>query len=79
MELVPGGSLQTGTPQEGRELATKMARLTIKNTQPDSTVRDRIRPAYADNAATLLQVAQVVAIEFATIAAANNYWRHTQG
>lgn len=77
MELIPGGSLQTSSPQEGRELAVKMARLSIKNTQPDDAVRERLRDSYANDAASLIRVAQVVATEFATIAAANDYWRHT--
>ncbi|GEL25882.1 hypothetical protein PSU4_48360 [Pseudonocardia sulfidoxydans NBRC 16205] len=39
---------------------------------------DRLRAVYADDAATLLQVAHIVAAEFATIAAANDHWRHTE-
>ena len=35
VELIPGGSLKTATPEEGRALAIKMARLIIKATQPD--------------------------------------------
>ncbi|ODT98773.1 MAG: hypothetical protein ABS81_27095 [Pseudonocardia sp. SCN 72-86] len=76
MELIPGGSLKTATPQEGRELAFKMARLVIKSTQPDADTRKRLRNVYAEDAGMLLQVAGVVATEFATIAAANNYWRN---
>ena len=52
-----------------------MARLIIKVTQPDAAVRDKLRPVYAEDAAMLIAVGQVVATEFATIAAANNYWR----
>ncbi len=73
--LVPGNSLITASPEEGRQLAIKMARLVIKATQPDAEVRDSLRDVYARDAATLVQVGQVVATEFATIAAANNYWR----
>ena len=73
--LVPGNSLITASPEEGRQLAIKMARLVIKATQPDAEVRDSLRDVYAQDAATLVQVGQVVATEFATIAAANNYWR----
>ena len=73
--LIPGNSLITNTPEEGRELAIKMARLIIKVTQPDAEVRERLRPIYAEDAAMLLAVGQVVATEFATIAAANNYWK----
>ena len=74
MELVPGNTLLTATPEEGRALAMKMARLVIKSTQPDGDVRTRLRPEYAEDADSLLAVAQCVATEFATIAAANNYW-----
>ncbi|QKV96979.1 hypothetical protein HUT19_39165 [Streptomyces sp. NA02950] len=75
MELVPGNTLITATPEEGRALAVKLARTTVKATQPDADVRQRLRPEYAQDAAGLISVAQVVALEFATIAAANGYWR----
>jgi hypothetical protein len=75
VELVPGNSLITATPEEGRALAMKMARLVIKSTQPEDDVRKSLRPVYAENADSLLAVAQCVATEFATIAAANGYWR----
>lgn len=75
VKMIPGNTLITNTPEEGRQLAVKMARLVIKVTQPDPTVRERLRPEYAENAAMLISIGQVVATEFATIAAANNYWR----
>lgn len=74
-ELIPGNSLITSSPEEGRHLAIKMARLIIKITQPDPEVRGKLRPVYAEDAALLLAIGQTVAMEFATIAAANNYWR----
>lgn len=73
--LVPGNSLVTATPEEGRQLAIKMARLIIKATQPNETVREKLRDVYANDASMLLQVGHIVALEFATIAAANRYWR----
>ncbi len=75
MSLIPADSLITETPDQGRELAIKIARLVIKATQPDDAVRARLRDVYANDAGMLLQVGQIVATEFATIAAANNYWR----
>ncbi len=75
MELVPGNTLITATPQEGRELAVAMARKTIGAIQPDVEVRKTLRPGYASNAEELTMAAHVVAVEFATIAAANEYWR----
>ena len=74
VELVPGGSLITRTPEEGRQLAVHMARLVIKFTQPDAAIREALRPGYASNAAELIAITHTVALEFATIAA-NNYWR----
>lgn len=74
-QLIPNNSLITQTPEEGRQLAVKMARLIIKFTQPDAEVREKLRPDYANDASMLIAIGQVVATEFATIAAANNYWR----
>jgi hypothetical protein len=75
LQLVPGNSLITATPEEGRQLAIKLSRLIIKATQPDAAVREKLRPIYAEDAAMLIAIGQTVATEFATIAAANNYWR----
>jgi glycerate-2-kinase len=75
VQLGPGKSLLTKTPEEGRQLAVKMARLIIKVTQPDAAVREKLRPIYAEDPAMLIAIGQTVAQEFATIAAANNYWR----
>ena len=75
IQLVPGNSLITSTPEEGRLLAVKMSRLVIKATQPDGAVRERLRSVYAGDAAMLIAIGQTVATEFATIAAANNYWK----
>lgn len=74
-DLVPNDTLITATPEEGRALAIKMSRLTVKAIVPDAAARDRLRPAYAENADSLIAAAHVVAVEFATIAAANGYWR----
>ncbi|MBP2413425.1 hypothetical protein JOF48_002224 [Arthrobacter stackebrandtii] len=75
MELIPGGTLITATPEEGRALAVLMARKSIGNMQPDTEVRKALRPEYANNADSLTAAAHVVAVEFATVAAANGYWR----
>jgi Hexameric tyrosine-coordinated heme protein (HTHP) len=75
IKLIPTGSLIVATPEEGRQLAVKMARLVIKLTQPDEEKRKEQREIYANDPAMLIQIGQTVAIEFATIAAANNYWR----
>ena len=75
VQLVPNNSLITKTPEEGRQLAVKMARLIIKITQPDPAMREKLRPIYAEDASMLIAIGQTVATEFATIAAANNYWK----
>lgn len=68
-------SLITETPQEGRALAIKMARKTIGAIQSDPEVKKRLRKQYAEDPEQLILSAQVVAIEFKTVAEANNYWR----
>lgn len=73
--LVPGGSLITATAEEGRALAITMARHMIHNIQPELDVLKAGRPNYATKPEDLIAASQVVAIEFQTIAAANNYWR----
>jgi hypothetical protein len=73
--LVPGGSLITATPEEGRALALTMVRHMVHNIQPDLDVLKGGRPNYASNPESLIAASQVVAIEFQTIAAANDYWR----
>lgn len=75
MALVPENSLITKTPEEGRELAIMLSRKTIGAIQPDADTRHMLRPGYATNADSLTRAAHVVAVEFATVAAANNYWR----
>ena len=73
--LVPGGTLITNTPEEGRALAMLMARHTIHNIQPNINVLKCGRKKYSVDPDSLIFASQVVAIEFQTIAAANNYWR----
>lgn len=68
-------TLKTATPQDGYDLAVKMARVAIKMTQPDAAVRDALRPVYAGDAHALIASSQVVATHFATVAAANDYWK----
>ena len=50
----------------------------MKMTQPDAAVRDKLRPVYAEDADALIASSQVVATHFATVAAANIYWRDAQ-
>jgi len=75
IQLVPNNTLITSTPEEGRQLAVKMARLIIKITQPDAEKREKMRANYSEDPGLIIATGQTVATEFATIAAANNYWR----
>ena len=68
-------SLLTKTPQEGFELAIKLSRMGVKSTQPDMEVLKKLRPEYANDASGLTAASQVIALNFQTISAANNYWR----
>ena len=75
--LIPGGTLITPTPEAGRALALAIARHTIHNLQPDLDVLKAGRVKYGVDPDSLIAAGQVVAIEFQTIAAANNYWRES--
>jgi len=68
-------SLITATPEEGFDLAIKMSRIGVKKTQPDDEIRTRLRAVYEKNADSLTAASHVIATNFQTVAAANNYWR----
>ena len=68
-------SLLTATPQEGFELAIKLSRMGVKYTQPDIETLKKLRTEYAESAAQLTSASQVIALNFQTISAANNYWK----
>lgn len=68
-------SLITATAQEGFELAITLSRRGVKYTQPDGDVLHKLRPEYANDADSLVAASHVVATNFQTVAAANNYWR----
>lgn len=68
-------TLITETPEDGFALAVKMSRMGVKTTQPDVEVLHKLRPIYANDADSLTAASQVIAINFQTVAAANNYWR----
>jgi hypothetical protein len=73
--LIPGNSLITKTPEEGRALAITIARHSIHAMQHTLEVLIEGRGKYANDPNGLIAAAHVIAVEFATIAAANNYWR----
>lgn len=68
-------TLITDTPQAGFELAVKLSRMGVKSTQPNVDVLKKLRPDYANSADGLTAASQVIALNFQTISAANNYWR----
>ena len=68
-------TLITATPQDGFELAITLSRRGVKYTQPDVNVLKQLRPEYAQSADVLTAASHVIAVNFQTIAAANDYWR----
>ncbi len=68
-------TLRCATPDEGFALALHLARLGVKHTQPSAEVRSELRPAYDHDAGLLIEASHVVAVHFATVSAANAYWR----
>ena len=76
--LIPGNSLITKTPEEGRELALALARHSIHAMQGELETLKEGRNHYAKESAALIAASHVVAVEFATVAAANGYWRINQ-
>jgi hypothetical protein len=75
--LVPANSLITANVEEGRALAILLARHSVHAMQKELDVLITGRAQYAHEAKGLIAAAHVVAVEFATIAAANDYWRGT--
>lgn len=68
-------SLKTATPQEGFELAIKLSQKGVEYTQPSLEIRKMLRPRYSRNADSLIAASQLIAINYQTVATANNYWR----
>ena len=77
--LVPDNTLFTTTPEEGRALAIMLARHSIHAMQGELETLQTGRPQYAHDPLGLIAASHVIAVEFATIAAANNYWRAARG
>lgn len=69
-------TLVTATPQEGFELAITLSRRGVKYTQPNPEMLKKLRPEYAESADGLTAASHVIAVNFQTISAANNYWRN---
>ncbi len=73
--LVPGNMLIMRTPEEGRALAVTLAHHSIHAMQKELEILKEGRVHYARDPGALIAASHVIAVEFATIAAANNYWR----
>lgn len=71
----PVPSLITQTPEEGFALAVKLSQKGVVFTQPDAKVRSGLRGQYANDPDSLIAVSHVIAVNFQTVAAANDYWR----
>lgn len=71
-------SLLTKTPEEGFALAVKLAQKGVEVTQPNESIRKKLRPKYSRNANSLINASQVIAIHYQTIAKANNYWQSSK-
>lgn len=68
-------SLLTDTPQEGLDLAARISWEIVKVIQPSQEIRERLLAIYEDDAESILTACQIIAVNFQTIAAANQYWR----
>nr|WP_225073331.1 hexameric tyrosine-coordinated heme protein [Desulfuromonas sp. CSMB_57] len=68
-------TLITATPEEGFQLAVKLSRKGVTTTQKDKNVLFMLREVYSRDPNALIACSQVIAINFQTVAAANNYWR----
>lgn len=68
-------TLITQTPEDGYDLAVKLARMSVKMTQPNAKIRTQLRADYEGDFGALIAASGVVATHFQTVAAANNYWR----
>jgi hypothetical protein len=63
----------TKTPEDGRALAVMLARNSIHAMQGELETLKAGRAQYAHDPYGLIAASHVVAVEFATVAAANNY------
>ncbi|MFB2706254.1 MULTISPECIES: hexameric tyrosine-coordinated heme protein [Marinobacter] len=68
-------SLITNSPQEGFELAIKLSRMGVKSTQSSKEVLFRERAKYSQDGEALTHASEVIAVNFQTVAAANDYWK----
>jgi hypothetical protein len=68
-------TLKTGTPQEGIELAVKLSDLGFMVSQRSEGRRPSLRTTRKYTCGELIAAAHVIALNFQTVAAANDWWR----
>ena len=68
-------TLITATPLEGRMLAITIVRKTVGAIQKDGKIKHAVRDIYEKDPMMLMRAVELVNMEFAIIAEANNYWR----
>ena len=66
-------SLITNTPQEWYELAIELSRRGVKYTRPDIEVLNKFKSESEGSTDSITAASQVIATNFQTVAAANNY------
>jgi hexameric tyrosine-coordinated heme protein (HTHP) len=68
-------TLKTDTPQSGLELAVKLSDLGFMVSQRSEDNRPRLRTTHKYTQSQLIAAAHVIALNFQTVAAANDWWR----
>jgi hypothetical protein len=69
-------TLKTDTPQDGIELAVKLSDLGFMVSQGSENSRLSLCTPHEYTPSQLIAAAHVIALNFQTIAAANDWWRH---
>ena len=67
-------TLITPDSQSSYDFAIKLSHMAVKMIYSDADIREKLRPAYAGNAANLLAISHIIAVKFQTVSAANGYW-----
>jgi hypothetical protein len=71
-------TLHTDTPQDGFELAVKISHLGMMVSQTSADDGCGAHPIERNSSTQFIQIAHVIALNFQTIAAANDWWRQPQ-
>jgi hypothetical protein len=70
-------TLETDSPQDGIELALKLSRLGMMLSRSSNRIDKESRAAKTLSDTQLIAASHVIALNFQTIAAANDWWRQT--